>query len=427
MRIGQIIKMERQRKNMQQGELALGICSPSYLSKIENGTAIPGDEIEQMLLQRLNIPMEKVHQHTSPNILGQFKKQFGHIINSRDKQAAQSLCQEIHSFLGENKHHPHTISLLLIETRLMLMTSPSDIEENLAVLISFQGELSHSQQFHLHIIQGIIAFNENQYSNARYIFTKAAHLTKQYKMEDWEIAELHYVLSLAAVSEHRYILATNHIQKALSYFSRKVLAIRSIDCLLVLGNAQKHTKNVRKALDSFENAKEIMVANGVSNRLGMIEHNLGACYSILKNHEQAIYHFTQSLLAKNQVDGQETTILALVKEHKKMGNIEQAKHFVQKGLSLLDTLAEPNKTLFSHRFAIYKALLYEEDDMVSTFDAALDYFNYIQSYSHCFVYCNVLAARLAEKNQFKLATTYYQMAFSYHLTYHQLEHWEELT
>lgn len=427
MRVGQIIKMERQRKNIQQSELALGICSPSYLSKIENGTAIPGEEIEQMLLQRLNIPMEKVHQHTSPNLLDQFKKQFGHVINSRDKQAAQSLCQEIRSFLAENKHHPDTISLLLIETRLLFMTSPSDIEENLAVLTSLQNELSHVQQFHLHIIQGIIAFNENQYSKARYIFTKAAHLTKQHKMEDWEIAELHYVLSLAAVSEHQHILAINHIEKALSYFNRKVLAARSIDCLLILGNAQKHTKNVRKALDSFENAKEIMAANGVSNRIGMIEHNLGACYSILKNHERAIYHFTESLLAKNQIDGQETTILALVKEHKKLGNIEQAKNFVEKGLSLLDRLAEPNKTPYSHHFTIYKALLYDESDMVSTFDAALDYFSRIQSYSHCFVYCNVLAARLTEKNQFKLATTYYQMAFSYHLCHHQLEHWEELT
>lgn len=422
-----MIKMERLRKNMLQGELALGICSPSYLSKIENGTAIPGDEIEQMLLQRLNIPMEKIHQHSSSNILDQFKKQFGHIINSRDKQAAQSLCQEIRSFLAKNEHHPDTVSLLLIATRLLLMTSPSDVEENLALLISFQSELSHSQQFHLHIIQGIIAFNENQYSNARYIFTKAAHLTKQYKMEDWEIAELHYVLSLAAVSEHQHMLAINHIQKALSYFNRKVLATRSIDCLLILGNAQKHTKNVRKALDSFENAKEIMVANGVSNRIGMIEHNLGACHSVLKNHERAIYHFTQSLLAKNQVGGQETTILALVKEHKKMGNIEQAKNFVKKGISLLDRLTETNKIYFSHHFAIYKVLLYEEDDMVSTFDAALDYFKHIQKYSHCFVYCNVLAAKLAEKNQFKMATTYYQMAFSYHLTYHQLEHWEELT
>ncbi|CAM3114281.1 helix-turn-helix transcriptional regulator [Filibacter tadaridae] len=55
MKIGQLIKVERQKINIRQDELAQGICSPSYLSKIENGTAIPGDEVQHMLLQRLNI------------------------------------------------------------------------------------------------------------------------------------------------------------------------------------------------------------------------------------------------------------------------------------------------------------------------------------------------------------------------------------
>lgn len=50
MEVGKIIKIERQRKNIRQDELAIGICSPSYLSKIETGSAFPSEEILKLFL-----------------------------------------------------------------------------------------------------------------------------------------------------------------------------------------------------------------------------------------------------------------------------------------------------------------------------------------------------------------------------------------
>ena len=425
MKIGQLIKLERQKSNIRQDELALGICSPSYLSKIENGTAIPGDEVQQLLLQRLNIPSESVFIHTSPELLIQFKKSFKEVINQRDKLAAIELRQDIRSFLAENILYPHKVTLLLMETRLQLMSS-SDVKENISLLVPMQGDMSHTQLFHLYIIQGIIAYKESRFANALYIFTDTYTLTKKHRMEDWEMAELHYVLSLAAISDYRHILAIDHAQEALSYFNAKMQAVRSIECLLILGNAQKHTGNLNDALLSFEHAKEIMTTSGFSNYLGMIEHNLGACYSLLKESERALRHFNQSLLENENPDSQIVTILSLVKEHKKKGDKEQAKTLISKGTSLLNLLTEQNKKLYSHYFAIYKALLYDEDDLIPTFESALHYFEVKQNYYRCFVYCNVLADKLTNTNQFKLATTFYQKAFDYHLKHRKVQHWEEL-
>lgn len=421
-----MIKLERQRQNMRQDRLASGICSPSYLSKIENGTAIPGEDIEQMLLQRLNIHLDYVHQPISPSTIDHFQQQFIQIINMRDKQAAQALCQEIRSYLAKYKHNSYTINLLLMETRLLLMSAPVEVENNLKLLNSFRNDLLPNQQFHFYLIQGILTFNRNQFSNARHLFTKAEEITKQYKMSEWELAELHYILSLTAISEHQHSLAIAYLEKALAYFNRKMLIARSVDCLIILGNAQKHTNHVQKALESFESAKEIMLAHPIINRLGMIEHNIGSCHSLLQNHEQAVHHFEESLSIKKQATSQIYTVLALLKEHKKVGNLAQAKYFLQKGMKLLNLVNEPNQTVFNHHFSIYKALLYDEHDFVSTFDAAIHYFNSTQNTFRCFVYCNVLADKLTEKNQFKLATTYYQQAFQYHLAHRQIQHWEEL-
>ena len=40
---------------------------------------------------------------------------------------------------------------------------------------------------------------------------------------------------------------------------------------------------------------------------------------------------------------------------------------------------------------------------------------------------NMRQDELAEKNQYKLATTFNQKAFDYHLKHRKVQHWEELT
>ena len=56
--IGLLIKMARIQQNMKQVSLAKGICSTSYLSKIENNQTIPSEDVLQLLLERLELDYE---------------------------------------------------------------------------------------------------------------------------------------------------------------------------------------------------------------------------------------------------------------------------------------------------------------------------------------------------------------------------------
>lgn len=56
---GALIRLERNRQNWSQEGLCKGICTVSYLSKIENGKADPSEEILRLLLDRLDL-------HTDP-------------------------------------------------------------------------------------------------------------------------------------------------------------------------------------------------------------------------------------------------------------------------------------------------------------------------------------------------------------------------
>ncbi len=55
--IGPLIKKHRLDKNLSQESLSKGICSISYLSKIETGQTEASYQILSMLLHRLDIPM----------------------------------------------------------------------------------------------------------------------------------------------------------------------------------------------------------------------------------------------------------------------------------------------------------------------------------------------------------------------------------
>lgn len=55
MAIGHIIRKERLNQNMKQSYLAKDICSPSYLSKIENNSTQPSEEVLELLLDKLGI------------------------------------------------------------------------------------------------------------------------------------------------------------------------------------------------------------------------------------------------------------------------------------------------------------------------------------------------------------------------------------
>ncbi|AMQ07417.1 helix-turn-helix domain-containing protein [Sporosarcina psychrophila] len=148
MDIGQLIRTEWLKQNMKQENLANNICSISHLSKIEHGVTMPSDAVLQQLLQRLNISLESVTAHSSPEQFIQFREHFQDVINRRDKPGAESLCEEIHSYLKAHPLYDYQFDLSLMENRLLLMTSADviAIQSNLDISATINCEPSHNHR-----------------------------------------------------------------------------------------------------------------------------------------------------------------------------------------------------------------------------------------------------------------------------------------
>ncbi len=421
--------MERKKQSIKQDVLARGICSPSHLSKIESSATVPGDKVRQQLLKRLNVSINENRVNPSAHASTQFFERFEKLLGKRDNIAANELRKDILCFLEDYPLYQHKVSLLILNNRLDLITTKdlTTTKQNFSLLASIQDEMTLKQKFHLNFNEGIIAYMENRYTNALHIFTDLYRQQKELAIEDWELADLHYVLSLASLSDYRFIATINHVQEALIYYNTQILIKRSIECLLVLGLAQKHNGDINEAIKTFNKAQEIMKNTDTIEYIGIIQHNLGACYSLNEDSERALFHFNESLKVKEDPLEKITTILAIVKEYKKTNFIDAAKKWLAEGFSLLNQLNTDDRSLYFQHFTVYKALLYNEKNFLPIFESTLKYFESKQNYYRCYVYCNILAEKLAAEHKFKLATIHYKKAFDYHLKYRKLNYWEDLT
>ena len=87
---GYIIYRERLRRNWSQAGLCKGICTVSYLSKIESGKAEPSEEIVRLLLDRLDLEIDQEIEREAAKLADQgwellfgsgaafFRKAFGY-------------------------------------------------------------------------------------------------------------------------------------------------------------------------------------------------------------------------------------------------------------------------------------------------------------------------------------------------------------
>ena len=68
---GYLIYRTRIQKNWSQAGLCKGICTVSYLSKIETGKAEPSEEIERLLLQRLDLEIDQEIEREAAKLANQ--------------------------------------------------------------------------------------------------------------------------------------------------------------------------------------------------------------------------------------------------------------------------------------------------------------------------------------------------------------------
>src|SRR4051794_15688627 len=125
MNVGHLIRAERVRQEMKQVVLAKGICTPSYLSKIERNLIEPSEEVVTLLFDRLGMDFNKL-QKNDHKVEIEFekllKKSYKEVVTKRDKNFTKQQLDylEQHNPLFENQSLYYTYLLITLRFRIIL-------------------------------------------------------------------------------------------------------------------------------------------------------------------------------------------------------------------------------------------------------------------------------------------------------------------
>lgn len=234
MNIGAMIQYYRTKKGLTQKELANGICSVSYLSKIENGSIVPKDDIIEMLFNRLDVNFTEITSYDTETIINAILQLYKRISESHLAAAKETLTildRIITPF--HSKECQNLFSLI----RLYYFIEIKDIEEveKLAPYVlelegEFKGEGEH--EYYFNKIVGLYYSFKAYPSTAIQYLNRAKSILQDLSLKD---PEIYYLLALSSTRMQKPAHSIYYCQIALYHYKENLLYTRVTDCYNLLG------------------------------------------------------------------------------------------------------------------------------------------------------------------------------------------------
>ncbi|WNB92566.1 helix-turn-helix transcriptional regulator [Bacillus sp. NEB1478] len=331
MNLGEKIRYFRRIKNLSQQELAAGICSIPYLSKIENSVTEPSEKIKQHLAERLEIKLDSINEN---EVLSKYVDLF-YLLYQRDYQAADL---KFHTFLETpSESVEEEILTKIFKSIYILMTSQETL--TVQVLLNEAAYIDHmikgEKAFYYLLARGLHSYYLKEFEESFNYFLKAEQRLDNNRFLEWEKGYLFYLIALSANQLYKNIVALEYTKRALEIFEKTYSFKRCADCRIILAIIHLRIKNFD------ESTKHLLLAETIANTFnddvlrGAIYQNLGSIATHKGESDKAIEFYFQSLKAKKKqpVSFQLTTMYTLMKEYEKIDRPNE-------GLALVNTALE---------------------------------------------------------------------------------------
>ncbi|GAA0344736.1 tetratricopeptide repeat protein [Bacillus carboniphilus] len=411
MKIGERIRFYRHQQNMTQEELANGIISVSYLSKIENNQSLPSEEVIELLCNRLNILLV---DETEPNLLDDLKDWYKSIVN-QEKDKAVSEYARLKEAVDQRNDSTSMIHFLLFELRYHLLNRDlGSAQKQIKRIEEISTLLTDELLYYFFKFQGLHAYLRSQYSSAYDKYKKAEGFLASNVFEKWEEADLYYSIALTSSRLWKVSICLRYTNQALAIYQAVYNFKRSAECQLLLGISFQRSGEWKKAEESLLLTSKIAETLNDSNLRGMVHHNLGYLFSLQEKSEQAIEHYLKSIEYREQKDYTRKlhSIFSLVMEYYKTKNYELAKGWVKQALYILAEMEE-DLVEYEYHFKTYQYLL--SDPQSEEFECFLKekvipYFSEHNMFEYLATYAEILATYYENSYRYKLSSHYFRVS-----------------
>lgn len=432
--IGHIIKQERLNQDMKQITLARGICSTSYLSKIENNSTFPSEEVIDFLLKRLNLEVEQVSEEDEDIKILSFYALYKKAINSRDKSLIREFIREFSSskvvFLQPKNYYSY--NLYMFRLMLVLDEGNENIQYYHELITTLEGDFDDKQKFICNLNIGLNYLNQGNYLKALRRLEQSLGLVHHITNEEWENADFYNVISITYFKNNDYFNSINYASKSLEYYRDHLLFERAIDNYIVMGLAYKRMRKYRESEKHYHLAHKLASDYKLVEYEGIIFQNLGSLNSIQENHVKSIEYYNLSLKCKKGdygLEGYVLTVFSIVKEYSKQKNSVQVLNWCKRGLERIENekikANHINLSYYFH-FSIYSSLHSSSNELAEILKKAIKHFEMVPDDRHVQKYSILLADHYFKENKFKTAGHFYQQANQVLLKQKYIIQWEDL-
>lgn len=417
MDIGEKIKYYRKKKELTQKELAHGICSIPYLSKIENKKIPENPDILSRLCERLGITYEqKDNQDRSKKIIEMEKQldEWYEVIISRDKEKAIGMEKNINEVIKEIEDPTTSIQYQLFSIRYhLLLRNLNECKNIIKDLKLAKKNFSDKQMYYFYYFFGLYKYLQDELIESLEYYSKAERINQQIHIND---PELIYLLSLVHSRLHHVTLTIHYANIALKVFNQKMDYYRSIEIQIILAINYIRINKYDKAKEYLQNSLKVAEKMNDSYLVGNIYHNLGYLYSNMKKHDHAIDYYHKSLFIKqDNIEWYTYTLYYLVEEYFASNQIVKAMEWIEKGLKMTDKNDKNHiriKTLnsvyiLSARDAKKSKL---EEERIYVEETVIPFFQKKQNWNDLSHYAEKLADFYVNQSHYKKASYYYKLA-----------------
>ncbi|MGB3261223.1 helix-turn-helix domain-containing protein, partial [Paenisporosarcina sp.] len=421
-------KMSRIQQNMKQVTLAKGICSTSYLSKIENNQTIPSEDVLQLLLERLNLDYEDLSTEQEMEFLSELYSHYKVAILERNKEEITRNLKSYSdkNFLFKDEKNFYTYNLYLLRLYLITVPTGNICISLISALTQMEENFDVRQKFIFHLNIGIFQFIQRDFKKAILSFEISLHLLATFPMEDWELADFYNALSLSYLSEDHILNAIEFATKSLTLYKDNLLFARAFDCYIVIGIAYKRNLNFKNAEENFLLARKIATNFKLTKYNEIIYHNLGSLYAIQGNSNKAIDYFEESLKYSSNAENTLLTIYSISKEYSKQNDKTMVNQWTDKGLDYISTLDQSEYMAYYYHFHIFKLNQQQDMEFEDILLSAIEYFESKQDFHYVHKYSILLGNKYSEIRKYKNSALSLQKAISFLYKIKSINYWEDL-
>lgn len=418
MEIGPYIKLHRIKQEMTQADLADGIVSYAYLSKIENQKTEASPSVISLLCTRLGIQLDDT---TDETIREKCQNWYEMLFEVNDKEKIVESYNELNSLIYEH----HSDSLIMFEIHkiryFLILGEMEEALNQINKLAEMSTTFDSLHQFYWYKFKGNYATSNTEFNQAMRMYKIAEEKLNQIDLSEEDIADLQYTIAVMHSKLRNTLEAIEYAEKAIDTFRKQYNFVRCAQCHNILGISFRRIKMYDKAIKNFNLALHLGKLNKNKQLIQLTNQNLGYLYSTKGESKEAINHYNEVIYDEEvQLVERLATIASLVKEYYNIYNFDETKKIINYGLELIDqfTSIKPYE-LFHYVIHTYNHLLnknYEDFEALLT-EEFIPYLKEHKDYANLVAYANILAGHYEKFYKYKDAAKYYKMA---NLAYEQI-------